>query len=813
MAAAGAPPSGAAPPVFGRHAVVEGILHLLQEVREGEGKVVLLVGAGGVGKSTVLGAAAELAGSVGYAVISARARPADPPEPFGLVRSLLEAARATTRDREAEAPGPSASLPMFLAPFESDSTGAPARATGLVESSTETREADRLLDHLANPIERIDATRSSLLARFAEFFLQLARERPLLLALDDVHVADDSSLEFLKELLPSIGHAPLLVLASSLPLTEVPARSRGALEEIAGLAGTSTVRLLPMTETELGEFVRWLLRGRDPGRDAVMRWFTQTEGNPLFAEYLVRASAGLGRSTAGDGRPQDFAELLLARVRELPDSERRLLVYGSVIGNEFDFPTLASAAGQEEERLSEALDHLVHEGLLREKSGEVYEFVSERARADVYAQLTETRRRLLHRKVARALEGRPARSPTDTFELARQFYLARDDRRAMEYNRRAAELASKSFALDSAVLHLERALESLRRIAPRDVPLEIRLEIELGRYQDELGDLHRSEETLLDAVARSRAEPGLSTELAFALLGLAQTRSDLTQYAAARELALEAYGILDRANIPRGLLAAHRVLGVAGWRLGDLAEAERHQREELALAEAHGTPVEIGHALIDLANTFTLLSPARTEEALVLYERAAAILAESGDHSARARVLMNLALLLHYAGRPDDALGRMREAVEAAERSRSRIWIGYCSLNLSQFLAERHELAAARATLDRSEGLLGPLGDQLARQQITMIRGIIAAEDGAYAEAEAKFTEAMRLARELSLTAESAEMEFRFADLAAREGRPDVARDRITAARSAGIERLRADLLPRLEALARAVGPGDDPRR
>lgn len=803
--AAAAPRPGESVPLFGRRAVIEELLARLQRARGGEGRLVLLYGEGGVGKTTLLQATAEMGREYGFEVVAGRSLPVDLPEPFQLVRDLVTAAQQFDAARAERAPGPAPSLPMFLAPYEPAASGGAFRAEPGA-GADESREANRLLDHLANPQERVDANRSALFAQLSEFLVHRTEESPLLFLLDDLHFADDPSLEFLNDFTAALATRRILIVAGLVPPGEAPARTLEAIGALTRQPTTTTLSVPPLTEAELGEFARWLLRGRDPGREAVMRWFTQTEGNPLFTEYLVRASSGLSRPSAGGVETgQDFGELIRARIGALTEAEQRLLVYGSVLGKEFSFPVLAAPAGREEERLSESLDHLVHEGLLREKGGEVYEFVSERARADVYAELTETRRRLLHRRVAAALEKRGGTAAADMFELARQLYLGRDDRKAVEFNRRAADFAAKAYAFDTAVVHLERALESLRRLVPRDLAQELLLLIELGRSLDELGDLHRSEEMLLDAVARARTDPTREIELALALLGLAQTRSDLTQYSSSRDLAQEAYAILERRGHQRGLLAAHRVLGIACWRMGDLAEAERHQRQELALAETHGTPVEQGHALIDLANTFTLQVPARSEEARHLYERAAALFAQSEDQSAHARVLMNLALLLHYESKPREALAKMQEALAAAERSRSRIWIGYCSLNLAQFYAERCDLDAARSATARAEELLGPLGDQLAHQQLTMIRGMIALGAQEFDEAERLYREATTLAQALDLSAEAAEMEYRFADLELKRGHPERAKAHLAASKAAGIERLRADLLPKLATLTSAL--------
>ncbi|HEY6238119.1 MAG TPA: tetratricopeptide repeat protein, partial [Thermoplasmata archaeon] len=323
------------------------------------------------------------------------------------------------------------------------------------------------------------------------------------------------------------------------------------------------------------------------------------------------------------------------------------------------------------------------------------------------------------------------------------------------------------------------------------------------------GDLRRSEETLLDAVARARADPNLEGELALALLGLAQTRSDLSQYVSSRDLAVEAFQVLERLGHRRGLLAAHRVLGVTCWRLGDLDAAEEHQRAGIALAETDGTTSERGHALIDLANTYTLRGPDRLAEALALYRKAAALFAEIHDPSAEARVLMNQALLHHYAGQTDEALRVMNAALVAAEQSRSPIWIGYCSLNLAQFYTERANAAKAKPAVERAASLLEPLGDQLAHQQLTMIRGMVAEIEERYDEAATLFDEALRLARELALSAELAEMQFRQAGLAYRRGDRSTARRLLAESRTAGIGTLRADLAPRVAELAAQLGVPD----
>jgi len=258
-------------------------------------------------------------------------------------------------------------------------------------------------------------------------------------------------------------------------------------------------------------------------------------------------------------------------------------------------------------------------------------------------------------------------------------------------------------------------------------------------------------------------------------------------------------------------MEAHRVLGTSNWRLGDIEQAEAHQRAALAIAETDGTPPELGHALIDLANTFTLGGADRIREAGELYDRAAKLFAEIHNPSAEARVLMNRGLLHHYSGEKTAALHVMAAALAAAERSRSPIWIGYCSVNLSQFHVEAHEIARAHEEIDHAAAILEPLGDHLAMQQITMIRGMVAEAEEKWPEAEALFDDAFDRARKLSLSAETAEMEFRQASLAARMGNVPRARLLLEASRKDGLGTLRPDLAGLLDDLEKKLV--DEPAR
>jgi tetratricopeptide (TPR) repeat protein len=805
--------SGGARPVFGREEVVVEILRALDGAAEGRGQGLLLVGPNGIGKSTLLEVARERATARGFRILHTRALPRDLPAPLSLLRELLRVGGAPDDDEEPTAhPGesPSGSMPIYLLPFLADRSDEVVVTPGItpIGGARGSDLADVLSSMGPAGDEPSGQGRLELIGRVAGYLRDMARAQPLLLAIDDLQFADGPSLEVLRRLAGEMRGASLVVIGTALEGPAAPDRTRPAIEDLRRAPTFRTARVRPFGPAEVTEFVRWVQGGRAPPPGDVLRWHAQTEGNPLFVEQVVRATMGFGGAGMVPPIGRDVAELLRARVASLGDVDRRILSYGAVLGKEFAFADLSAVAGTTEERTTEGLDRLVHEGLLRERGGEVYEFVSESVRVGVYAELTETRRRILHQKVGRALE---QRGGTSDSELARQFYLGRDDPKAVEFNLKAAQAASRAYAFDTAASHVQRALEAERRRTDRSQKTELRLLTELGRLLLELGNLRRSDEVLTEAVSLARMGTGLELELGRALLGLARTRGERSDFASCIALGTEASEILAKVGTPRDLVAAHRALGVAAWRLGRAETAQEEYSAALAIAEKDGTPSEVGHLLVDLANTMVPGGSSKIGQALALYGRAADLFAEGDDLAARSRVLMNRAAMQYSAGRTDEALADLELAIEAAEKSRSPIWIGYCYLNLAQIEAERGHTGPARHAVDRAVEAIGWTGDRLAVQQLAMARGMVDEAESSYSDAEAHYADALAQANELALTGEVAEVRVHQAHLALARGETQLARERVSAARASEGFANRPDLLSRLEDVERRLPPEPDP--
>jgi tetratricopeptide (TPR) repeat protein len=799
-------------PVFGRGSLRITLSEILDRAaRDGRGKAILLVGDEGIGKSTLLREVVALARERGFAVAEARGRTSELPRPYALLHDLLRSLPHSSPSEKADRLA-TVSLSLLWAPFVAagDHGGPPSGSGSDDEASA--ADATRLLDALSGPVNRVEQHRAEFFDAITAYLSQQALSSPLLIAIDDLHWADEHSIRYLRELCRSVGERPIVCIGAVSSEHELPPRPAELVARTRRVPEIETLEVPALTLPESAEYVRYAREGRALRPDIVKRWYADTGGNPSLLEQLARRPSSATRAEHGAGAP-DLAKTALARrldelartrLQRLATEDRRVLALAAVFGHEFDFATLELASGIDEDALSERLDRLVRHGFLREKSAERFEFVREPLREEAYPHLAESRR-VLHRRVAYALESRQNADGVAVYELARQFYLAQVYPKALEYNRRAANLASSTYAYRSAGAYLERALECALQLPNPDPVTVLHLRIELGRVFEAGGELVRAVEVLDTAVRDARADPKWELELALALIGSARVRGSRWENGAAREMAKEAEAILERRGHRRGMLVVHGILGRVAWCEGDFGASERHERLSAELAEELGDRVAHAHALVDWANTLLYMGDESAPRAEELYSRAVDVFAEIRAEAGLARALMDRALLFHSRNRMDEAFRDLRAAIQAAERAGSYVYRVYSYLNLAQFRVEAHDTSDVRALLASAAELNDRLGDQLVPQQVAMIEGMLAEEEGRWADAASAFERALEMARKLEMLPDVVEMHLRLARLGIRSRDWASARKNYDAAMALKASEIRADLASSMDEIRQGL--------
>ncbi|MGB6501000.1 MAG: AAA family ATPase, partial [Thermoplasmata archaeon] len=577
-------------PFVGRVEAVEALHRRFEDARAGSGGVTIVVGDTGVGKSTLVRDLVRDMRARGVRVLEGRAPALDAPPPFALLRSALEGASVD----DAAGPGPMGSERVLIgfAPRLDDA--------GL---RTPIRIENRLLSALSDAEDRGTGLRDPLWSAIAEQFGELTRRGPLVLVLEDLHRADERSLEAIEFLARQFQDQSLWILGTVRTYAALSPVRRARLEALEKATEARRILLRTLNSGEVADF----LRHREPGRafsdEEIARRYSETGGNPLLLEQIDRRLRGSGRAPAGGGAPD--AEGPLPPLD--PDGQRTLAV-AAVIGSEVPFDVLLRASGEEEERLAESVDGLVGRGLLLERPGEIVSFADERFREELYGHLTASRRRLLHRKVGEALEEKGAGDLATIYALARHYYLGKVDPKALEYNRAAAEIAERASSPEAAREHLERALEIFRRLHPDDWGGETELVLSLAQQIGYMGQLQEAEQLLRQHLGRKGLAKRLPPEIMALLeLYLARIQTDRGEWKVAEKATERILGSVDLTGHPIVQVVLHRLRGEALYYLGKYPEALAEHTEELRLSLAAGNERSAELARARRANVLAMM--------------------------------------------------------------------------------------------------------------------------------------------------------------------------------------------------------------
>ena len=689
-----APPP--ANPLVGRAAEWEELLRAYGEVGRG-GRVVVLEGEAGIGKTRL---AEEFVAHVvggGASVVAARCYAGETNLAYGPFVEGLSA--VLSRDGAGRLEG----LPA----------GPLGEAARLLPELAGLLPDSRSLPPLDTPGARsrfYDSVVRALLAI-------LAGPPPGVLLLDDLHWADEASLDLLTYLVRRLDDRPLLVLVTWRP-EEVPEdhRLRGLLAEARRSGAARVLGLGRLDSDSVRELVTRALGdvAEDPGT-LVSRLGGETEGLPLFlAEYLASVSGG--ELDVGDeswALPGGVQNLLKSRLRTVGETAGQVLAAAAVVGRSFDFDTVRAASGRGEEETLASLEELVSRGLIREvrvapSEGPTYDFDHDKLRTLVYEGTGLARRRLLHRRAAAALAGRARGREAGPLagQVARHHRLAGQDAEAAWYHRLAGDHARGLYANGDALAHYEEALalghpeaaalreavgdlltrrgeygsalDSYELAAASGGPDAVAaLEHKIGNVHARRGerDLARSHyESALAALERN----GSSGELARLYADRSLLSHLQNEPEEARKFAHRALALADEAGDARAQAQAHNMLGILAGDAGGGEAALHHLWESLNLAEALGDPESKVAALNNLA--LALGAQGRTEEALETAGAALELCARLGDRHREAALRNNMADLLHAAGREEESMAHLKRAVEifaeigGGDRLQPEIW-------------------------------------------------------------------------------------------------------------------------------------------
>jgi tetratricopeptide (TPR) repeat protein len=423
----------------------------LDAVLRREGSVIFIAGEAGVGKTRLAHELGTYAKLRGVKVHSGRARRREGRTPYRPWKDIL---------RQVLDWLPQHSL---------------IRAASGLEAAL-ARLVPEIIERLGTIPEATDQDRERLFDAVTQFFIRVSQDHPLVLLLDNLHLADEATFHLLDNMARAVSAEQILILGAYRDME---------LEDHSGLAQTvgdmNRKRLferLPvrrLNSDEVTLMVQEVLAGQvSPELETLV--YEKTEGNPFFIEELLRSLMQTEVIALGESGwevrdlsqiqvPSGVQAIVQDRLARLSEDGRDVLRMASVIGWEFSFQVLQTAIEMEEDRLIDLIDEALQAQILVERrvlAEETFAFAVGPVRDVFYDGISPVRRRRHHLRVGEAIEQVHAGNLGEHVEaLAHHFLEGNDVAKAVPYSVQAGDNATVAYAWNEASGHYETALELL----------------------------------------------------------------------------------------------------------------------------------------------------------------------------------------------------------------------------------------------------------------------------------------------------------------------------------------------------------------
>jgi class 3 adenylate cyclase/tetratricopeptide (TPR) repeat protein len=588
----------------------------------------------------------------------------------------------------------------------------------------------------------------------------VASEQPLLLTIDDLQWADDTSIELVNQVARQVAGRPLMLvlayrpeetLASNLKVEDLPYHTSLRLEELSEAASLRLLDTLLPTTPQMPLHLKRLILDKARGNPL----FIEEVAHSLIENYLTldeetntyHARADLEQIEV----PDSVNRVIMSRIDRLDESSRNLLRVASVIGQEFQHWLLSAIYPyrQAEGELSEQLDELSQREILEGPYADLlYLFRHILTREVAYESLLYADRRHWHRRIGESIEAQRGSRLVEYWEvLAYHFSLAEEWEKALQYRLQAGLKAQSIYANEDAIHHFQQALKAAQQVPDsedRQLEAHERLSEVLdtqGEYDAALEHIYQAQDLVMVVGWPAQDQARRLADLCRKTAAIYEKKSDydtafnwlhgglialegLEAIEAARihlvgagiyhrqghnadalrwcQRSLELASQLENDNEARLKVLAHayHLQGAIYTRYGDNDRVLEMCDESLRIYQRIGDIAGASQAHINMATAY--FNRAEWQKATYHYRRALEIKERVGDVYGRALVANNLAGIYLNQGQLDRAEELYRESLKTWETLGSIYGAGFLHNNLAGVFLSRRDWDRAAVHLDRS---------------------------------------------------------------------------------------------------------------
>ena len=762
-------------PFIGREDELGLLMSRWERAREGDGQLVLIIGEAGIGKSRLIQRFHEQIAGTPHTWIEAGAGAFFQNTPFYPVTELLQQFLGGNGGKPAEEQLTQLEPRLELAGLK------PADAIPLIAPLLNLPLWGKYPPLPLPPEQR----RQRLLATLVEWVLGTARVQPLVVATEDLHWADASTLELIQLLVEQGATARLLVLFTARPefRAQWPLRAHHAQITLNRLSGRA-----------LREMIAQVAAREAMSDETIATVMERTGGVPLFVEELTRAVLESGSvKLAAREIPATLHDSLMARLDRLGVA-KEVIQIGAVIGSEFSYGLLHAVHPIPDEDLKGAIRSATDAELVYVRGiapDENYQFKHVLIRDAAYEALLKTRRKELHRQVAQTINQEfPALKESHPEILARHWSEAGETEPAIAEWSRAAKAAEARNGFKEAQENYQQALALINLLAesPERDNRELQLRQSIVFMLNATRGFTAAE--TIDAGQRAAAlaeKSGNLKQLVDSVVSRAHTAVISGDLTAAGKLLDEALKLALRQGNSTSLAHVHMLQMQTRYSRGDLAGLEKHFTAGLkffddpdfkrlpavaksALAYASYNMWKLGRADVARQRMAQMMAGVNENN---LYEVAwsaffAATLSVAMGEYAQGETLaahalelgekhqlpyavmasrVVLGLALAHLGRAKEGIALIRQGVASVLEVGALSGITYCGLSLAAAQERGGAIVDALETLEQA--LQANPEEVIHRPEMLTLRGELRLKQGDTELAEADFHEAIEFARNM----------------------------------------------------------------
>ncbi len=620
------------------------------------------------------------------------------------------------------------------------------------------------------------ATSQEFFEQFRAKLSQLTAHQPVVLILEDLQWADSASLDLLRFLARGLDDLALLLIVTWRD-DEAPSLVSRQLPPLIRETHPLRIALRRLTRDELGTLVsnRYHLveSAGDALADLVQR---RTDGNPFLAEEVLLSLEQQGALRAGNDtwsftQPDDFGvpavvrQVIEQRLDRLSQPTLRVLEYGAIAGQDATLDFLQTATGLTYDEFDASLHEATANHIIDDTSATdvTLRFRHALVRETLYARQNAFRRRARHGRVAQLLLDQPVRSAT---RLAYHFQAARDPR-SVEWLVRAGEVSLEVHAPHDAIMHLIHAKESAQQFGIELSKDAVRLR---GRAWEMVGNFENARDDYDLTLRLARADGDRSFEWQALLdLGvlwaerdydrggealhesLALARQELSDIEVARSLNAvgnwhlnheephpaigyhqQALAIFTNHHDQHGVAASLDLLALAQYVAGDVRQAARQFEHAVELLEALDDQQLLSSALANWAmaggyfeSDAVAIAEGTLQYWLAISARARSMAQEIGWAAGQAYAEIQAGAMIASRGEMDQAMVLVDEGMHLAERIGHRQWMVCGHVALGRLHADLQEFDRAqihlKAALDGARAIASPLWINFSTAALTLL--------------------------------------------------------------------------------------------